>query len=49
VAMNMNTFCYAGQDSGFVDCHTCLDNAFCRCGPNASAAECAAITTTCDL
>jgi hypothetical protein len=44
-----NTFCYAGQDSGFVDCHTCLNSAFCRCGPNATAQECAAITTTCDL
>jgi hypothetical protein len=41
--------CFLGQDTGTVDCHLCLGDDFCSCGPTATAAECAAIKTTCGL
>jgi hypothetical protein len=43
------TFCFFGQDTGAVDCHDCLGDSFCSCGPTATTAECAAIKTTCGL
>jgi hypothetical protein len=49
--MNATTksFCFLGQDTGAVDCHDCLGDSFCSCGPTATTAECAAIKTTCRL